>query len=174
MLAVGAPTSTPSRQFSAAIVGGTWPCTDPSAFQAAAHAQHQKAMALLECAERTRADAERVRTDQTGDLVDGFTGACDRQAAIFVHQADQWFSISRISTECAWSTDGLRHELDGIDERAHHAIDQILRTATGPAAALAAQRVMDVVAAARAEATAKGAEYAATISAKGAEIGVKA
>jgi len=171
VLAVAAPTRMPSRQFSAAIVGGAWPCTDPSSFQSASEVQHQKALTLLECAERTRADAERVRADQSGDLVDGFTGACHRHAARYVQQADQWLSISRISAECAWLTDGLREELDGIDDRAHQAIDQILRTATGPSAALASQRVMAVVTAARAEATAKGVEYSASIGAKGAEIG---
>lgn len=174
MVAAGAPTRMPSRQFSAAIVGGSWPCTDPSSFQTASEAQHQKALSLLECSGRTRADAERVRAEQCGDLVDGFGDECHRHAATYVDHADRWFAISRISAECAWLTGGLREELDGIDDRAHQSIDQILRTATGPSAALASQRIMAVVTAARVDATAKGAEYAATIGAKGAEIGAGA
>lgn len=172
MPAVAASTHMPSRQFSAAIVGASWPVTEPSSFQSASEAQHQKALRLLECAERTRAEADRVRADQSGDLVDGFSGACHRYAATYVEHADQWFAMSRVSAECAFLVDGLRQELDQLDDHAHQAIDQILRTARGPMAALASQQIMAVVTAARAEATAKGAQYASAIGAKGAQIGV--
>ncbi|WP_421843484.1 hypothetical protein [Mycobacterium sp.] len=93
--------SMPSRQFSATIVGGVWPHTDPQNFQTAAEAQHGKAVELLSCADTIRSKASEVAAEQSGRAIDGFCDECHREASTFTSQADRYFAIARVSEECA-------------------------------------------------------------------------
>jgi hypothetical protein len=162
----------PSRQFSAAIVGAVWPHSDPEGCQTVSEGQHQKGVELLECADRTRADAARVAAEQSGQTVDGFCDDCHQKASAYTDQADHYFAMSRVSEEVGRLLYGLREDLEKIDAEAHEAIQRIEQSMKGATALIAAQQIMAVVAAARAEATALSAQVTAKIAAEGLKIGI--
>jgi hypothetical protein len=162
----------PSRQFSAAIVGAVWPHSDPEGCQTVSEGQHQKGVELLECADRTRADAARVAAEQSGQTVDGFCDDCHQKAATYTAQADHYFAMSRVSEEVGRLLYGLREDLEKIDAEAHEAIQRIEQSMTGAMALVAAQQIMAIVAAARAEATALSVKVTAQIAAEGLKIGI--
>ncbi|PBA42294.1 hypothetical protein CKJ63_07390 [Mycobacterium avium] len=166
----------PSRQFSATIIGGAWPRTDPSDIQSAAEAQHRKGVRLLNNAEAARSEAAEVAAEQSGEAVDGFCAKCHSYAATFTSQADRYFALERTSEECARLTYGLREDLDQIDAEAHRAIQQIMQWVQSGAmlAALAGVEIMQIIAAARAAAMAKSAEVTAALAAALAKVGIKA
>ena len=140
----------PSRQFSAAIIGGVWPQTDPQNFQSAAEAQRAKGVALLRCADTVRSEAAGVSAEQSGRAVDGFVDECHRDAATYTSQADRYFAIERVCQECSRLTYGLREDLDHIDANAHDAIKRVEDAISrGYNAYLGGVAIMEIIATAR-------------------------
>lgn len=174
MVAVTAPAGMPCRQFSAAIVGGVWPHTDPASFQSASEAQHGKGVELLGCAEQIRSVAAQVAGEQSGDAITGFCDACHRSAATCTQQADEYFSMARVSDEVGRLLAGLREDLDDLDTRAHAEIDKIMRAMASGSLnpVLAGQQIMAIVAQARRDAAALSTKATAAISAQGSGIGL--
>lgn len=176
MVAVGAPAGMPSRQYSAMILGGVWPGTDPESFQAAAQAQHAKGVRLLGNAESVRSTAASVAAEQSGDAVEGFCESCHRDAATYTDQAEEYFAMSRMCEECARLIYGLREDLDEIDAAAHREIAQVMRQVEAGtiSAAIGGPRIMQIVTAAKAAALAKAAEIQGRLVAEAAKIGIDA
>ena len=162
----------PNRQFSVAILGGSWPHTDPENFQRSAEAAHAEGVKLIGCAEQHRRDASNVWADQSGEFVDGFCGSLIREAGVFVEVADEYFAMSRVSGEVARLFSGLREDVDEIDRRAHDEIQRIQQAARVGNAVQTGVLVMAVVAKARAEAMAKAAATAAAMEKAGMQIGI--
>lgn len=176
MVGVSAPAGMPSRQFSATIIGGAWPRTDPSDIQTAAEAQHRKGVRLLNNADIARSEAAGVAAEQSGAAVDGFCEDCQRKASNFTGWADRYFALERTSEECARLIYGLREDLDQIDAEAHRAIQQIMQLVQSGAmqATLAGVEIMQIIATARAAAMAKSAEVTAALAAAIGKVGIKA
>lgn len=174
MVAVSAPAGMPSRQFSATIIGGAWPHTDPSAVQNASEAQHRKGVGLLSNADTARSQAAGVAAKQSGAAIDEFCAKCHRDASRYTSQADRYFALARASDECARLIYGLREDLDQIDAEAHRAIQQIMQLVQSRImqAALAGVEIMQIIAAARAAAMAKSAEVTTALSAEIAKVGI--
>jgi hypothetical protein len=176
VVAVTAPAGMPTRQYSAMIIGGAWPHTDPESFQTASEAQHTKGVDLINCAESVRSTAANVAGEQSGDAVDGFGEACHRQAATFTDQADRFFALSRMCEECARLIYGLREDLDEIDSDAHRAINQVMQWVQSGVmdAMVGGVEIMQIVAQARAAAMAKAAEVDGKLIAEAAKVGIDA
>ena len=172
MVATVAPAGMPHRQFSAAIVGGSWPLTDPQNFHSAAEAQHAKGAELVNSAEELRRLASGVAADQSGHLIDGFCGWCAGTAGEYVDTADQFFAMARVSEEIGRLLHGLREDLDEIDQRAHEEIQRIEQSMGVGRALQAGAQIMAIVAKAGAEATAKAADVAGKIAKLGTQIGI--
>ncbi len=172
MVATVAPAGMPTRQFSSAIVAGSWPLTDPQNFHSAAEAQHEKGAQLINSGDELRRQASTVAADQSGHFIDGFCGWCTSTAGEYVDAADEFFAMARVSEEVGRLLYGLREDLDEIDLRAHEEIQQIQQSMGVGKALLAGAQIMAVVAKARAEATAKAAQAAAAIAKLGPQIGI--
>jgi hypothetical protein len=172
MVATVAPAGMPSRQFSLAILGGSWPLTDPQNFHSAAEAQHAKGAQLINCADELRRLASGVAADQSGQFIDGFCNWCSTTAAEYVGDADDFFAMSRVSEEVGRLLYGLREDLDEIDRRAHEEIEQIQQSIGVGKALRAGAQIMAILAEARADATAKAAQTAGEISKLGTQIGI--
>lgn len=171
MVAVTNPAGMPCREWSAAIVGGVWPHTDPSSWASASEAQHSKAVELLDCADAIRSIAAQAEGEQSGDAITGFCDACYRNAATCTSQADQYFAMSRVTEEVGRLLAGLREDLDDLDARAHAEIDKIMQAmALNPV--VAQQQIAAIVAQARRDATALSSKATAAISAQGNLIGI--
>lgn len=163
----------PARQFSAAILGGSWPATDPLSCDILARTQRLKAQELLDCADQTRGAVDRVVTSQSGATITAFRTTGYQLASTFTDQADRYFAMGRASSECARILSGLRTDLDRIDAKANAQIDQLMRSATtGPAAAVARMQAIQIIAHARAEAIAKSTEAADKIAEEGTKAGI--
>lgn len=78
MVAVTAAAGMPHNQFSAVILGGSWPGTDPSDVESAAEAARTKAASLLDNADSTRREADSTASEMSGDAVEGFYNTCYR------------------------------------------------------------------------------------------------
>jgi len=173
VVSVSAPAGMPQRQFSAAILGGVWPLTDPQNFQSAADAQHAKGVDLLSNADSCREAGNQVASEQSGHMIDGFVHKVNHYASTYMEQADRYFTFARVCEECARLVYGLREDLDQIDAEAHEAIKKVMEAIQqGFPAAIGGAQIMEIVAAARAAATAKSAEVTSAISAKAAEAGL--
>ncbi|SBS76609.1 putative methyl-accepting chemotaxis sensory transducer [uncultured Mycobacterium sp.] len=166
----------PTRQYSAMIIGGAWPHTDPESFQTASEAQHTKGVDLINCAESVRSTAASVVGEESGDAVDGFGEACHKEAATYTDQADTFFALSRMCDECARLIYGLREDLDEIDSDAHRAIDQVMQWVQSGVmdAMVGGVEIMQIVAQARAAAMAKAAEVDGKLIAEAAKVGIDA
>ncbi|WP_236723454.1 hypothetical protein, partial [Mycobacterium avium] len=66
MVAVNAPAGIPTREFSAMILGGSWPFTNPEEWQSLAEAQDAKGAALIAAAGNLQGEADRVAAEQSG------------------------------------------------------------------------------------------------------------
>jgi hypothetical protein len=163
----------PHRQFSVAIVGGSWPLTDPQNFHSAAEAQHANGAELINSADELRRLARGVAADQSGHFIDGFCGWCNRTAGEYVDGADEYFAMARVSEEVGRLLYGLREDLDDIDCRAHEDIQRIQQSMGVGNAVQAGVQMMAIVTKARTEATAKAGEAAAAIEKAGMQIGIK-
>lgn len=172
MSAVGS--GMPSRRFSTAILTGAWPQTDPAACQSLAAAQRQKAVELLGCADQIRTTAADVSASQSGKTIEGFHTASTGLATTITGHADRYFAMAQASSEVGHILQGLRTDLNQIDSRAHQQIDQILRSSTGATAVLAQTQIVQVIASARAEASAKSAAAATAIADQGSHAGLGA
>lgn len=163
----------PQRQFSATIIGGAWPLTDPQNFQSAADAQHAKGVDLLSDADSCREAGNQVAAEQSGHMIDGFVHKVNQYASTYTEQADRYFTFARVCEECARLVYGLREDLDQIDAEAHEAIRKVMEAIQqGFPAAIGGAQIMEIIAAARAAAAAKSAEVTSAISAKAAEAGL--
>jgi hypothetical protein len=176
VVAVTAPAGMPTRQYSAMILGGAWPHTDPESFDTASEAQHTKGADLINCAESVRSTATNVAAEQSGDAVDGFGEACHRDASTYTDQADEFFALSRMCEECARLIYGLREDLDEIDSDAHRAINQVMQWVQSGVmdAMIGGVEIMQIVAQARAAAMAKAAEVDGKLIAEAAKVGINA
>jgi len=163
----------PQRQYSATILGGAWPFTEPQDFQSAADAQHAKGVDLLSNADSCREAGNQVAGEQSGHMIDGFVHKVNQYASTYTEQADRYFTFARVCEECARLVYGLREDLDQIDAEAHEAIRKVMEAIQqGFPAAIGGVQIMEIIAAARAAAAAKSAEVTSAISAKAAEAGL--
>lgn len=172
--AAAPPTGMPSREFSAMILGGSWPFTNPEDWQSLAEAQHAKGAALIAAAETLQGEADRVAGEQSGAAIDGYHERLYREAARLADEADQWwFPASRAAKEIGELYSGQREDLDALDRAAHEEIGRIRQTAehTLGAGQLMWQAIQAVVSAARADAKAIDLKAAGAITKHGAQLG---
>ncbi len=162
----------PTRQFSATILGGVWPLTDPSSCTNLADTQRQKAGGLLECADETRTAADNVTASQSGATIDAFHRTAYELAATFTKQADHYFAMARVSDEVGRLIYGLRQDLDKVDADADQKIQELQKKAKGLLAAIVGVEIMAVIAKAKADAAAKAAAASTKITAEGTKIGL--
>lgn len=162
----------PTRRFSNTILTGAWPQTDPAGCHSLSRTQQQKAVELFGQSDNIRSAATQVPTDQAGAAVDAFGASSHRLAGTVTDHADRYFAMSRASREVGHILHTLRADLDHIDARAHTRIDQIAQSATEATAVMAQTRIIQIIAAARGEATAKSASAATAIADQGARLGI--
>jgi len=162
----------PTRQFSATILGGVWPLTDPTSCTSLADTQRQKAGSLLACADEARTAADNVTSSQSGATIDAFHRSAYELAAAFTQQADHYFAMARVSDEVGRLIYGLRQDLDKIDADADQKIQELQKKAKGLLAALVGVEIMAVVAKAKADAAARATTASTKITAEGAKIGI--
>jgi hypothetical protein len=161
----------PSRQFSTTILAGSWPQTDPASCDALAQAQHNKAVDLLGNADDVRGAANQLIAEQSGATIEAFHQSSHELASTMTGHADTYFAMSRASTESGRIMSALQEDLDRIDYRAHQQIDQLMKSATtGPAAAAARARAIQVIAQARAQTVAASTAAAEAITAEGSQF----
>ena len=172
MLATGASAAAPSRPYSALIVGGLWPASDPQSWSQSAAALRHKGQELLAAADGIRHSADNVVTEgQSGHTIDGFVDACHRNAHTVTAHADEYFTMAASADEIAGLLDGLRQDLDGIDRQANEEIARILSSGGGGFTAAAKAAMLNtVVAQARTVATEKHTVAATAISSHTAKI----
>jgi hypothetical protein len=116
----------PTRQFSAAILGGAWPFTDPAQWDASAESYWAKGSACLAAAEELRAIARRVAQTMRGPGVEGFCSMLHRRAAVLTADADDhWMPMCRAAREIARLINGQQLDLDELDRGAHETIATI-------------------------------------------------
>lgn len=171
MLTSTAATGLPTRRFSGAILAGSWPQTDPATVHTVAGIHRQKALELLGHADDIRSTAIRLATTQSGATASAFSTSSHDLAGTITGHADRYFAMARASGEVSRILHGLRTDLDRLDAAAHVRIDEITRTATGPAALAAHARIIQTIANARADATAAATAAAEKITAQGAVLG---
>jgi hypothetical protein len=163
----------PCREFSQAILAGSWPTTSPETWDHASQAQHDKGTQLLQHADALRGIADRVIANQSGEAVNGFHEMLYRQAGTVTDQADSYFALSRGSEEIGRYLNGQREDLDKIDRDAHQKIEQIRAAAHGFASQMGVgQAVMAVVMAAGAQAKGVDTTVAGNITAQTAKMGL--
>jgi hypothetical protein len=162
--------SVPSRPYSALIVGGLWPASDPQSWSQSGTVLRHKAQELLASADGIRHSADNVAEDQSGHTITGFVDACHRNAHTVTAHADEYFTMAQSADEIARLIDGLRHDLDDIDWQANEEIQRVLSSGGGLAAAAQAAMLNTIVAQARAVATEKHTVAAAAISGHSATI----
>ena len=172
MVALSAPTGMPDRMFSAVILGGSWPLTDPQNFQTASEAQHAHGAGLINAAEELDRQAHSVSAEQSGQAIDGFCDALRRWATEHDAAADEYFAMARASEEIAGLFYGLREDLDQIDLHAHEEIQQLMKQEQRLGPAVMWAEINAVVSKARAAATALATKTAAAITAQGEHIGI--
>lgn len=167
-------TGMPTRQFSATILAGSWPMTDPLSCDALARTHHLRAQELFDCADQARGAADKVVAAQSGSTIEAFHQTSYRMAATFTDHADQYSAMGRASAECGAVLSGLRDDLDHIDHQAHQQIDQLMKSATtGPAAIAARTRAIQIIAQARADATNASTAAAAKIADQATTAGIE-
>jgi hypothetical protein len=165
VLATGA-SAVPSRPYSALIVGGLWPASDPQSWSQSASALRHKGQELLAAADGIRHSADNVVAEgQSGHTINGFVDACHRNAHTVTAHADEYFTMADSADEIARLLDGLRQDLDGIDRQANEDIQRILSSGGGGLTAAAKTAMLNtVVAQARTVATEKHTVTATAIS----------
>jgi hypothetical protein len=166
VLTTGAATTMPSRPYSALIIGGLWPASDPQDWSQSGSVLRQKGQELLSAADGIRHSADNVvAEDQSGHTITGFVDACHRNAHTVTAHADEYFTMAQSADEIARLVDGLRHDLDDIDRQANEDIQRVLSSAGGGlTAATQAAMLNTIVAQARAVATEKHTVTATAIS----------
>lgn len=158
MVAATAPAGMPTRKYSAMIVGGLWPLTEPETFHAASEVQHSEGVKRLQAADSIRSDARQVANEQSGHFVDGFCNWCYDFAATCTEQADRYFAMARTSEEAGRLLYGLRADLDEIDQKAHEEIARLEQEPHGLGQSLLMwSQIEQVLATARAKAMSKSA-----------------
>jgi hypothetical protein len=172
VLATGASAAVPSRPYSALIVGGLWPASDPQSWSQSASALRHKGQELLAAADGIRHSADNVVTEgQSGHTIDGFVDACHRNAHTVTAHADEYFTMAASADEIAGLLDGLRQDLDDIDRQANEEIARILSSGGGGFTAAAKAAMLNtVVAQARTVATEKHTVASTAISSHTAKI----
>jgi hypothetical protein len=156
----------PSRPYSALIVGGLWPISDPQSWTQSGSTLRQKGQELLAAAHGIRHSADNVVAEgQSGHTINGFVDACHRNAQTVTTHADEYFTMADSAEEIARLIDGLRQDLDDIDRQANEDIQRILSSGGGALTAAAKTAMLNtVVAQARAAATEKHTVAATAIS----------
>lgn len=158
--------ATPSRPYSALVVGGLWPASDPQSWTQSGAMLRHKAQELLTSADGIRHSADTVAEDQSGHTITGFVDACHRNAYTVTAHADEYFTMADTADEIARLIDGLRHDLDDIDRQANDEIQQVMSSGGGALTAAAKAAMLNaIVAQARAVATEKHTVAAAAITA---------
>lgn len=164
MVGLSAPASMPHRRYSAVILGGAWPHTDPQSCHSCSEAQHAEGVKNLDLADVVRGASNRVATELSGHVADGFVHAAERIASMYVKHADRWFGMSRVSEEVGRLASGLREDLDQIDLKAHQEIAHVEEQARLGTGLLALAKISEIVAKARGEAMSKSATATAAVS----------
>ena len=156
----------PSRPYSALIVGGLWPTSDPRSWTQSGSALRQKGQELLAAADGIRHSADNVVAEgQTGHTITGFVDACHRNAHTVTAHADEYFTMADSAEEIARLLDGLCQDLDDIDRQANDDIQRILSSGGGGLTAAAKAAMLNaVVTGARTVATEKHTVTATAIS----------
>ena len=163
MVGLSAPAGMPNRRYSAVILGGSWPHTDPQSCKSCSEAQHGEGLKNLDLSDVVHGASDRVAAEMSGHLADGFVQECGRIAAMYVSHADRWFAMSRVSEEVGNLGYGLRQALDEIDLEAHQEIARLEEQARLGTGLLALSQVAEVVGKARAKAMAKSAKATAAV-----------
>ncbi len=101
-------TAAPSRPYSALIVGGLWPASDPQSWSRSGSALRHKGQELLAAADGIRHSADGVVAEgQSGHTINGFVDACHRNAHTVTAHADEYFAMADSADEIARLLDGL-------------------------------------------------------------------
>lgn len=161
----------PTRRFSAAILSGLWPQTDPVSCHDLATRQQQKGADLLADAGQIRATTSRLTAEQSGATVNAFDASGHRLVSTATDHADRYFAMARASREVGHILHGLRADLDSIDSTAHTRIDRIARSATPLTAQAAEANIIRTIARARADATSTSTAAATAIADQGIGLG---
>jgi hypothetical protein len=177
VVAVGAPAGMPARPFSAAIVGGLWPNSDPGSWSDVADGLRSKASELEDQASSIRKAAYGLYSDNSGHMIDGMVEMYGRDAVAVLEKSEMYHTMSDVVDEVAQLIYHLRSQLDEIDRAANEEIQRLKANAPkrGIGAAAAAgeivNKIAQVVAQARSRAEAASAATAAKIASEGARIG---
>lgn len=159
----------PHRTFSAMIIGGAWPSTDPAMWSDSADGLRRKATELVQDSTAIRHTATSLpASDQMGSGVDGFINSAYKSSMLLSQHGELYGNMATAADEVARTIYGLREDLDKIDSEAHEEIRRLEEQARrmnhpGVAAALHAA-ITEVIAKARAAATAAAAAAAGHIS----------
>jgi len=152
------------------IIGGLWPLTDPSTWSDAADVFHTKAGDLVQESNEIRQTANGLpATNQRGDAIDGFVGSAHDSSNACSQQSEDYGHMATAAEEVGRTIYGLREDLDRIDSQANDEIQRLIDEARraghqlGLMATLMA-KINEVVATARANATAASASAAAHIA----------
>lgn len=171
MVGVSAPAGMPSRHYSALIIGGLWPTSDPQEWAQSASVMQDKGRQLIEMAEQIRSKAHDVPTEgQSGQAIDAFVQKATANARTVTAHADRYFTMAGVSNEVGRLLYGLQEDLDGIDAEANQKIQQITQSGGGLGGAAKAAMLQTVVADARARATEKTTSTATAITALDSKI----
>src|ERR1700682_720347 len=131
LVAVGTGPSMPTRQYSAAIVGGLWPTTSPDAWSDVTDALRHKADADAGTAAGIRRTADGLYPDNSGHMIDGMNGMYMRDAMAVMDQSALYQSMSTVVDEVAQLIYHARTQLDEIDRVANEKIEQLKAAAQG-------------------------------------------
>ena len=154
----------PTRPFSGVIIGGLWPSTSPDVWWDVGEGLGRKADSLENNALEIRQLANAVVQENSGQTIDAMHEMCLRQAAGVTKQEGIYRSMSRAVEEIGRLIYGARTKLDDIDEQANAEIERIRQEAAAHAHGIGAsvfsyeeamRRINEVIAKARAAATAE-------------------
>lgn len=129
MVAVGAPSSMPSRPFSAQTIGGLWPHTDPYALWDVAEGLEKKARELETNADNIYVAARQLAAEASGQTIDAMVDWCQRVEQTIRDHAKMYSTMAAAVSECAQLIYDARQALDLIDEKAHEEIERLKQLA---------------------------------------------
>lgn len=156
-----AGTGMPTRKFSALILAGLWPTTPASVWSDCADADRAKANELFDNGQALRKLAGELTSENAGKLVEAMHESYMVQAVDLGKHGDAFMRLARADQEAASIIEGAKADLDAIDARAHDEIERILASSKDRAVVMPA--INQVIAMARAQATAKTASVSSLL-----------
>src|ERR1700694_1615415 len=108
----------PTRPYSAAILGGLWATTSADTWSDVADALRLKATESQNEADTVRSAGDQLLAEQSGELIACRHERFVRTAIAVQDQADLYFSMARVVSECAQLIYHSQTQLDAIDRKA--------------------------------------------------------